>query len=446
MAPDSESLETPSGTSAEAGNSELLREFAETGADAAFARLVKRHVDLVFSAALRQTSNHATAQDVTQAVFTILARKAGSLRRETILAGWLLRAVRFAALDARKLEARRHRREQEAAQMHLTHSDTESGDDIHWEQLAPRLDEALAALGARDRHAVLLRFFEKKSFGEIGSTLGGNENSARVRVVRAVEKLRGYFRKHGIAVSAAVLSALLTANSVHAAPPALTASLSNGLAPDTLADTLLRRLFWRRWFRVAVVLLILLLLSGGASALFRQRQLARAATVAADVRAVRELMIAIDRTYTLNDPEGFVGLLRFRDDERRQFAPVLTDYIRAESLFRREMMRVLNVRQRTFNVTFSELCFWQPGEPATHFRADSVVTNIMTARYPVHFVKVEGAWKWDLFDGLTPVQREQRIALLRHKAAVLTGFAQQVHDGATTNVTEILDTVHNAKP
>src|SRR5262249_30305557 len=101
----------------EVSDHELLREYAATGAESAFRQLVQRHLALVYSAALRQTGQHALAQDVTQAVFVILARKAASLRRETVLAGWLFRAVRYAALDARKIEARRQTREQEAARM-----------------------------------------------------------------------------------------------------------------------------------------------------------------------------------------------------------------------------------------------------------------------------------------------------------------------------------------
>ena len=147
----------PSPRAAEPGDHELLREYVATGAETAFAGLVGRHGQLVYSAAIRQTGNHAQAQDVTQAVFIVLARKAASLRRETVLAGWLFRAVRYAALDARKIELRRQIREQEAARM----TQTESIDDTQteWKHLAPVLDDALASLSTKDRDAVLARFF-----------------------------------------------------------------------------------------------------------------------------------------------------------------------------------------------------------------------------------------------------------------------------------------------
>src|SRR5262245_47646553 len=215
---------TQSPRAMDGNDQELLRAYAATGADDVFELLVTHYVDLVYSAAFRQTGNHATAQDVTQAVFVILARKAASLRRETVLAGWLFRAVRYAALDARKIDARRQLREQEAALMQQTDSVKET--EGEWEQLAPLLDEALATLGQKDRDAVLLRFFEKKSFGEIGTVLGGNENSARVRVVRALQKLRGFLHRRGVAVSAIALSGALLSNSVQAAPPGLASALA----------------------------------------------------------------------------------------------------------------------------------------------------------------------------------------------------------------------------
>jgi RNA polymerase sigma factor (sigma-70 family) len=438
-----ESLTEQIGT-ADAGDQELLREYATTGAESAFTRLVERHVDLVYSAAFRQTGNHAMAQDVAQAVFTILARKAASVRRETVLVGWLFRAVRYAALDARKIAARRQMREQEAAQMQLTDSIDDTGSD--WEQFAPLLDEALSALGTKDRHAILLRFFENKSFGEIGKSLGGNENSARVRVVRAVDKLRGFFRRRGVAVTAATLSSALLSNAVQAAPPALAALIANRATGASLAEALLRRLLWRRVVQVGVIIVLLLLLGGGATLVVRQRQAVQAAAIADAARSVRNLMIAMETAYTSNDTNGFLGIIYFRNAQEEPLGPVLADYVRAQSLFRQEMQRAFNVRQRTFYVTFGGLCSQQPAEWTTYIRSDSVATNMMVPRYPARFVKADGAWKWDLFDGLSPEMRTQRAALLRHKTAVLDKLTAQIRQGTMTNVEEILETVRSAKP
>lgn len=199
----------------------LLRQFAQSGSDAAFAELVSRHIGFVYSSALRQVGDPYQAEEIVQAVFVILAQKAGEITDKTILTGWLFKTTRFVALTHLRTEARRRNREQEA-QMQI---ESQTDSDETWKQLAPLLDEALEQLGETDRQAVLLRFFEKKSLAEVASALGTGEDAAQKRVRRAVEKLQHYFHKHGIASTTAVLAGTISTNSVHAAPVALAKSV-----------------------------------------------------------------------------------------------------------------------------------------------------------------------------------------------------------------------------
>ncbi len=247
---------------------ELLQEYAAQNSEQAFATIVTRHVNMVYSVSFRHLGNAHHAEEVTQAVFVILAKKSRDLRKGTILSGWLYQTARLTARNFLRTEIRRQQREQEAYMQSLS-NETES--DV-WPQIAPLLDDAMAQLGQKDRDAVALRFFEGKNLRAVGESLGVSEDAAKMRVGRAVEKLRRFFTKRGVAFSATLLSSAIATNSVQAAPVGLissaTSAATNGISLSastlTIIKGTLKIMAWTK-IKTAIGVSAFLLLAAGAT-------------------------------------------------------------------------------------------------------------------------------------------------------------------------------------
>lgn len=249
---------------------QLLEEYARNGSEEAFRELVTRHLALVYSTAIRLVGGDVhLAEDVAQTVFVDLARKARTLPGDVMLGGWLHRDTCFVAAKTMRSQRRRQFREREAMEMNTLQDDP--GASLR--QVAPILDEAIDQLGREDRTAILLRFFEQRDFSSVGEALGSNEDAARMRVNRALEKLHSLLIHRGVALSAVALGTVLTAKAVTAAPAGLAVTVSSvalaGAAAGAGTTVTLLHLMAKTKLQLGVAALVV---AGATTALVVQHQ------------------------------------------------------------------------------------------------------------------------------------------------------------------------------
>ena len=215
-------------------NRKLLRDYTDSGDEAAFRELVERYIDLVYSTALRRVGGNAVlAEDATQAVFTDLAHKARSLHEVEFLGGWLHRHAGFVASNLLRTEQRRQIREQQAVEMNAL---LDSPDAL-WQQLEPVLDETIESLDPSDRQAIVLRFFERQDFRSVGTALGITDDAAQKRVSRALDKLRELLASHGVTLSLVLLGTFMSGKVVKAAPSGLAGKVAGAALAGVAAGT-----------------------------------------------------------------------------------------------------------------------------------------------------------------------------------------------------------------
>jgi enterochelin esterase family protein len=224
---------------------------APARADAALEEAARRHLPLVYAAARRQLPDASLAEDVTQAVFMVLARRHRGLPSNVVLSSWLLKVTHLACLQARRNAGRRREHERKAAQMRPAVTEA---DPMPKGLLGAEVDSALARLSEADRDVLTLRYLEELPVAEVARRLGISEEAAQKRIDRAMARLR---RKMGVAteqLGASSLSAFfavenqfpvpahLAAKVTHALTTAGTAAAPAGAA--ALSHAVMKSLFW----------------------------------------------------------------------------------------------------------------------------------------------------------------------------------------------------------
>ena len=410
---------------------DLLRLYGG-GDEAAFEELVSRHHRWVYASAFRQLRDAADAQDVSQAVFVALARKAGALQGHRSVAPWLFRAARYAIIDMIRAKSRRSKREQMAFAESAPETESE-----RWQQLEPVVDECLAQLGPKDQTAILLRYYEQKGWREIGRALGLKENTARVRAERALVKLRNILRRRGVHETVAGLAVTLFAHAARSASlPAFSTTHSNTVA--TLAHAISRRFLIQKAVVIVAVAMVIGMLGVTIESFRRlpaaQDQPLQILIGEPAVAALRDL----DDAFLRGNFGVFIDRIHFRNEADLRYRDGLGDYLMAVAEFRSAGARRFRNPMFGYYATLDEL-FVNREKPTLFERHARKATGIFARNRGIHLIESGDRWKWDFFDGFSEAQWQERFRILNRKSERLRMLTERIKDDAPVSQAEIID-------
>jgi RNA polymerase sigma factor (sigma-70 family) len=413
-------------------DSHLLHAYLCGRDEDAFTTLVRRHWSLVFGIAFRGTGDQALAKDIAQAVFILFDRKCAVFSKNTVLAGWLFRTAMFTTRNAQKAEARRKERERYAA----TEPVEAGATPVQvWEVLSKDLDEGLANLSARDRNALILRFLQNRSFREVGETLGLNEHGARQRALRALERLRKFFRKRGIVYPVTAFAAAFATQSTGAETlPKLDSVDAHRLA-GLVSKELNRR---KNYFLIQASCFGLIFLIAVFSANRRNNEL--------DSHARRSAIEAVDMALWQGDAIAFASLISLPPADTEHAGRILTRYCNAFFGLRRSFDARF-AAERLEWIGSLRLLSWMAGErlseqPVTNSKKRA--TNLIIPGYSMHLVRDGEAWKWDLFENAPPAEVAVFLQEIERQTSVLEGITGKIEAGDFLSALEVKEMIFAA--
>ena len=442
---------------------DLLQNYSRRASEEAFAELVRRHVNLVYSAAFRHVGIAAQAEEITQAVFVILAQKGAGLHRNIVLEAWLYQTTRLTSLSFLRAERRRQIREQEA---YMQSKLQETTDTQSWNQLAPLLDEAMGRLDEKDREAVVLRFFKEKSLGEVAAALRITEAAAQSRVHRAVEKLHESFLGRGINSTTEAITEAISAHSVQMAPLALAKSataiaLSKGVTVSTssssLANGTLKLMAWTK-IRMAPMAAAVVVTAGAVTTMVIAEMPTSAgstsrqsAEVTADRTTPRGTLLVMANALLSGDAKAYVGTCVFTSPDELKLKGILEQFVAADAKFVKAVADRFGAGQA--NDIKHNMPLAIPADliknATEKIDGDSATVDFLKGMAkgaktrPIQFTKVDGEWKLKGF-GLMPVDAAILNNIFPRLIGAINDGASAVAQGKYKSAAEALQAVKDS--